>query len=201
MSAVAERSAAETTTCPHCGGRLAADQDWCLDCGAPVNVRIRSAPDWRVPLAIVGGTVLVAAAILVFVLIAASNSANSSVPAVLATPPVHHARHPPPKPTQTQPTTPPAPTLASWPAGVTGYTVILGVIPAKPAATTSANKTAATGIPVGLLYSSDYSSMHPGHWIVFSGTYTSRAQADAAATRLQAKGQASAYSWPVVPAG
>jgi hypothetical protein len=36
---------------------------------------------------------------------------------------------------------------------------------------------------------------------VFSGTYSSRAQADAAATGLQTKGQTGAYAFPVVPAG
>ncbi|HWC84948.1 MAG TPA: SPOR domain-containing protein [Solirubrobacteraceae bacterium] len=210
MSALAERPPTGTAICPECGAHLAAEQNWCLECGAPVKVRIRSAPDWRVPVAIVGVVVAAAAAILVFALSALTSSANRSVPAVLATAPAHHARHHaaaraahPPPATAASPTTavPPAPTIGSWPAGVTGYTVVLGVIPSKPVATASATKIAATGIPVGLLYSSDYSSMHPGHWIVFSGTYSSAAQADADAARLQAKGQTGAYGFPVVPAG
>ena len=91
--------------------------------------------------------------------------------------------------------------IGSWPTGVTGFTVVLGVMPAKEAAKASATTIAATGIPVGLLHSNDYSSMRPGDWIVFSGTYTTRTQADAAATRLQAKGQPAAYAFAVVPAG
>jgi hypothetical protein len=207
VSAVAERSPTETTICPNCGARLAGDQDWCLECGAAVKVRIRPAPGWRAPVAIVGGVVVVSALILVLALSALSSSANSSVPAVLATPPVHHARHHAAAAAKTQAAaktpaaTRPAATIASWPAGVTGYTVVLAVIPTKPAATASATKIASAGIPVGVLSSSDYSSMRPGDWIVFSGTYSSRAQADAAATGLQTKGQTGAYGFPVVPAG
>ncbi|HWF25361.1 MAG TPA: SPOR domain-containing protein [Solirubrobacteraceae bacterium] len=202
MSAVAERSPTETTICPHCGARLAGDQEWCLECGAAVKVRIRPARGWRVPVAIVGGVVVVSALILVFALSALSGSANSSVPAVLAAPPVHHARHHAAAPAaRTSSTTKPAATIASWPAGVTGYTVVLGVVHARSAATASATKIASAGIPVGVLASSDYSSMRPGDWIVFSGTYSSRAQADAAATGLQTKGQTGAYAFPVVPAG
>jgi hypothetical protein len=206
VSAVAERSPTETTICPNCGARLARDQDWCLECGAAVKVRIRPAPGWGVPVAIVGGVVVISALILVLALSALSSSADNSVPAVLATPPVHRARHHAAAATKTQAaktpaTTKPAATIASWPAGVTGYTVVLGVVPTKPAATTSATKIASAGIPVGVLSSSDYSSMRPGDWVVFSGTYSSRAQADAAATGLQTKGQTGAYAFPVVPAG
>src|SRR6202021_2285180 len=84
-------------------------------------------------------------------------------------------------------TAPPTTTIATWPAGVTGYTVVLGGIPGKPAATAGAAKLAAAGISVGVLDSSDYSSMTPGDWIVFSGTYTTQAQAAAAAAHLKTK--------------
>jgi hypothetical protein len=83
---------------------------------------------------------------------------------------------------------------------MTGYTVVLGVIPVKSAATASATKLAAAGISVGVLDSSDYSSMHPGDWIVFSGTYTTLARATAAAAELKTKGQTGAYAFSVVPA-
>jgi hypothetical protein len=212
VSAVAERSAAGTV-CPSCGARLAADQDWCLECGTAVKIRIRSAPDWRVPVAIVAGVVAVAAAGLVFALVALSNTANRSVtttPAVASTPPATAtpavtttSAAPATKTAATSPTAttaPPTTTIASWPAGMTGYTVVLGVIPVKSAATASATKLAAAGISVGVLDSSDYSSMTPGDWIVFSGTYTTQAQAAAAAAQLKTKGQTGAYAFSVVPA-
>lgn len=208
MSALAERSASEGV-CPHCSARIAADQQWCLECGTAVRVRIRPAPDWRAPVAIVAGVVALVAAGLIVALIALSNTADRSVSTVTATAPAPAAAAP--APTTPAPTTAPAEkpataitpttTLASWPAGVTGYTVVLGVDPSKASATTSATKIAASGIPAGILNSSDYSSMRPGDWIVFSGTYSTRAQADAAATHVQAKGQPGAYAFSVVPAG
>jgi hypothetical protein len=83
---------------------------------------------------------------------------------------------------------------------LTGYTVVLAVIHDRAAATASADNIAATGIHVGLLYSSDYSSMRPGDWIVFSGSYPSLAQADTAVAALKTKGQTGAYAFSVVPA-
>jgi hypothetical protein len=163
-----------------------------------VTPHIHAAPDWRVPLAIVGTVVVLAAVVFVYMLVSLSNSANRSAAAAVAAAPA---------PTQITVTTATAPAatttpttpLAVWPPGVTGYTVVLGVIPSRAAATKSANKIAAAGIPVGVLYSSDYSSMTPGDWIVFSGTYTTDAAASAAATQLQTKGQTGAYAYRVVP--
>lgn len=173
-------------------------------------MRIRPAPDWRVPVAIVGGIVALVAAGLLFALVSLSNTANQSVstvtvaaaapPAATPKPPATPPAATTPKPATTAATTPATATIASWPAGVTGYTVVLDVIPGKAAAKARATDVAAAGIPVGLLYSSDYSSMRPGDWIVFSGTYTTRAEADAAATRLRAKGKPGAYAFSVVPA-
>jgi hypothetical protein len=208
VSALEERTASETA-CPRCGTGLATDQEWCLECGTAITTRIRPAPDWRVPVAIVGGIAALVALGLLFALVSLSNTANQSVstvtvaaaPAPSATP---KAPATPPAATTPKPATtanaPAAATIASWRAGVTGYTVVVDVIPAKAAAKARATAVAAAGIPVGLLYSSDYSSMRPGDWIVFSGTYTTRAQADAAATRLQAKGEPGAYAFSVVPA-
>ena len=196
MSALASRPPGEATACPHCGARFVPGQDWCLECGTAVNIRIRPAPDWRVPVAIVGGVVILVVVVLVLTLNAASDSANRSVPAILATAPVHHHRAPS---APSSPKLPVGPTVGSWPAGVTGYTVVLGVIHDRAAATADARRIAVTGVPVGVLFSSDYSSMRPGDWIVFSGTYPSKAEADTAAASLKARGQPGAYAFSVVP--
>jgi hypothetical protein len=45
--------------CEACGGELAQDQEWCLDCGA-ARTLLRAAPDWRIPAAIVALLVAVA---------------------------------------------------------------------------------------------------------------------------------------------
>lgn len=178
---------------------MAAGQDWCLECGTAVNIHVRSAPNWRIPVAIVVGVVALVVVVLVLTLNAASDSANQSVPAVLATAPpaVHH--HATAKPAAGPPAAT-GPTVGSWPAGVSGFTVVLAVIHDKAGATSEAKKIALTGVPVGLLFSSDYSSMRPGDWIVFSGTYTSRGGAETAATALKGRGQPGAYAFSVVPA-
>lgn len=46
-------------TCRQCGMSLAADQEWCLECGT-ANTVIRKAPDWRVAAATVSLLVLIA---------------------------------------------------------------------------------------------------------------------------------------------
>jgi hypothetical protein len=140
VSAPTERLARETT-CTRCGARLAADQDWCLECGAAVRTRILPAPDWRVPLAIVGAVIALAAAALVLALISLSNSANrSDTPAVTSAP------------------------------------------------------------AAAIISSSDDSSMRPGDFIVFSGTYATRTRAEAAASALHAQGRTGAYAFSVFPA-
>jgi hypothetical protein len=155
-----------------------------------------------VPAAIVFGVIALCAVGLVIALVALSNTANRSVGAV---PPAGAAASPQtpaptaPATTSTPAATPTAGTIAKWPKGTIGYTVVLGVIPGRPAAKASALKIAATGIPVGLLLSSNFSKMAPGAWIIFSGVYTTQAEATAAATSLKAKGQTGAYAYNVIP--
>jgi hypothetical protein len=51
------------------------------------------------------------------------------------------------------------------------------------------------GLPqVGVLDSGQYSSLHPGYFVVFSGIYSSRGQADAAQAAAADKGFRLAYS-------
>lgn len=38
--------------CPLCGATLAADQEWCLSCGAAARTRLASPPGWQAPLAL-----------------------------------------------------------------------------------------------------------------------------------------------------
>lgn len=211
MSALAERKATGSV-CTRCGAQLAPDQDWCVECGEATTTRFSETPDWRVPVAVVGGVVLLAAAALVFLLVSLSNSANSSVAASSVPPaqprPAASAGAKPRAVPVTRAATNPSASartttgtrITAWPAGVTGFTVVLGVVPDKAAATASAQRIAASGIPVGLLDSSDFSSMSPGDWIVFSGTYATSAEAAAAAKTLQGKGQTGAYEFSVVPA-
>jgi hypothetical protein len=85
-----------------------------------------------------------------------------------------------------------------WPLAVDGWTIVLVSYPstrgpAAPLAT--AKRAAGLGMPeVGVLDSSDFSSLHPGYSIVFSGVYTSRADAETALTSARATGFGSAYT-------
>ncbi|HEY2936918.1 MAG TPA: zinc ribbon domain-containing protein [Gaiellaceae bacterium] len=100
----------------------------------------------------------------------------------------------------TTPTTPPAKRgLTQWPAGRSGYTVVLESLPAGgggvAAAERKAKQALAAGLPqVGVLESGKYSSLHPGYAVVFSGVYPTLAQAQTAAGAAQSKGFQSAYA-------
>ncbi len=106
----------------------------------------------------------------------------------------------------TTPTTPPPATtiprprggLIQWPAQQNGWTVVLESIPAPAGRALSiarARSASTAGLPqVGVLDSSRFSSLHPGYFVVFSGVYASKSQADTAVGQAQAKGFRSAYS-------
>ena len=93
---------------------------------------------------------------------------------------------------------PPSPNaLAVWPAGQSGYTDVLLSLPAaggRAAAVARARQAKRDGLKqVGVLASSDYSSLHPGYFVVFSGVYETQAEATAALSAAHAKGFPSAY--------
>jgi hypothetical protein len=107
----------------------------------------------------------------------------------------------PSTPTAPPPATTTAPrpgALTPWPAGQSGYTVVLESIPTsgngRALALDRARSASKAGLPqVGVLDSSLYSSLHPGYSVVFSGIYDSRAQADRAQVAANAKGFSAAY--------
>jgi hypothetical protein len=89
--------------------------------------------------------------------------------------------------------------LTPWPAGRSGYTVVLESVPSggggAAAAQRKARQALAGGLAnVGVLDSGQYSSLHPGYAVVFSGIYATLAQAQTAAAAAQAKGFPSAYA-------
>lgn len=53
--------------CPHCSSPLRDDQEWCLECGTATTL-IRTPPDWRIPVAIVGAVIAIALAGLIVAL-------------------------------------------------------------------------------------------------------------------------------------
>jgi hypothetical protein len=102
-------------------------------------------------------------------------------------------------PATTSPTPPGTPgSLVSWPAGRSGFTVVLESIPTSAGRSfglARARSAARSGLPkVGILDSGRFSSLHPGYFVVFSGIYGTRSEADRARITATAKGYPNAYA-------
>ena len=208
--------------CPRCGAALTDVQEWCLHCGAAVGTRVVAAPGWRTPIVVVGGLLALAAVAIAVALVQLADDTGDVTqdPAVAAATPTPPAAAPTPTPTPTLPeasgqetptptpdanATPiPTPTtpsgggsVASWPAGESGWTVILSSDETKSEAQTKARGFTADGVAgVGVLNSDNFSSLKPGYWVVFSGEYDSQSAASAALDGLDVK---DAYVRRVVP--
>jgi hypothetical protein len=79
--------------------------------------------------------------------------------------------------------------------------VILASSKDKASAEATAEQIGAGGTQVGVLSSSEHPSMAPGHWVVFSGRYPSKTQAETAAANLRASGESTAHARLVEPPG
>jgi hypothetical protein len=99
--------------------------------------------------------------------------------------------------TATTPKPPNPNALTFWPAGKNGYTDVLESLPVtagRDAAVARARKAKRNGLEeVGVLVSSQYSSLHPGYYVVFSGVYATQAEASAGLAAARAKGFPDAY--------
>lgn len=88
-------------------------------------------------------------------------------------------------------------TIMNWPSGTDGFTVVLrstpvseGRGPAESAAQQAINR----GLPeVGILNSSDYSSLNAGYYVTFTGVYDTQNEAENALPRARASGFPTAY--------
>lgn len=110
-----------------------------------------------------------------------------------------------PKPTVTTgplPKAPGPPTtglagLATWPAVADAYTDVLASIPyssGRAIAIARARQAKSAHLPrAGVLVSSDYPSLHPGYYVVFSGVYRTSAAAVTALAAAHARGFRDAY--------
>lgn len=85
----------------------------------------------------------------------------------------------------------------TWPAGKDGFSVFLRSVPTsegRSAADAEAARARNRGLPqVGVLNSSDYSSLRPGYWVVFTGIYDTQQQANAALPNARSRGYPLAY--------
>ena len=194
--------------CPRCDATLSAEQEWCLECGAAVGTRIAEPRGWRASLAIVG--VLLALALIAVVLAIAELSrdaegvqevAGTPTPAAAtpsATPAPGEEGGATPTPTASPLATPSAsatpdsggasPTagLAEWPEGKTAWTIVLNSSGTQEDAERLAGELAAKGVPdVGVIDSDDFESLGPDSFVIFSGTYDSESEAQAALAKIR----------------
>ena len=87
--------------------------------------------------------------------------------------------------------------IISWPAGEDGFTVVLRSVPTsqgRAQAESAAQQARNRGLPeVGILESSDYSSLNPGYYVTFTGVYDTQNEAENALPRARTAGFPTAY--------
>ena len=213
--------------CPRCGTAYAPGQEYCLECGLRLPARsglfsgVAAAwarrgwypGDWVWPVLVF--LVLAGIGALAAILLSGGSGNTGTIvglppPAstggqgvtVPTTPTETTPTVTQPPPTTTPPTTTPHPSsqLTTWPTR-DGYTVILQSIPAgasRANAVRTAKQALAASLPqVGVLDSAQYSSLHPGYYVVFSGVYPSNAAASVHITEAQQAGFRAAYVRPI----
>jgi hypothetical protein len=214
MSRRAEALAAVEGLCPRCGAPRERRQEYCVECGLRLPSLQGGVPalrrrwlryfawypgDWvwvsllMLLVAAAGGAAAIA--------FGADSNADTSTTSVAPAPrPARAAPAPLPEAGSSGRTSSsPAPAArAGWPAGRRGWTIVLFSYPSTTgttAAYSTAARAARQGLPeVGVLDSGRFASLHPGYSVVFSGVYSTAAEADAALRSVRAAGFSSAYT-------
>lgn len=95
-------------------------------------------------------------------------------------------------PTTSNPSTSSAGSRGDWPGG-SGFTVILASKGSEAEARSLQSQATAAGLDAGVLYSSNFRSLRPGYWVVFSGTFSTATDAGRRAARAKELGYTDAY--------
>ena len=218
--------------CPRCAAPYAEDQEYCLECGeripAAPGLTTRLGNRWRRSVgwypgdwiwpALLALVVAVAAGLLSALFLAdESSSAGGTLVRTLERPSTEPQRQAPSEPTITAPTTttattgttqrkpppPPRKALVFWPAGKSGWTIVLDSVPAtngRAGAVAEAKQAARLGMKeVGVLDSSRFSSLHPGYFVVFAGIYDTEAEAQSHVIEAHRHGYRGPYPRPITP--
>jgi len=143
-----------------------------------------------------------------------SSSANETVVATSPAASSVRATTTAPEPTTTTPTStttagrkppppPPPPTLASWPPAKSGWTIVLDSVPSvngRAAALAEAKQALHVGMKhVGVIDSSQFSSLHPGYYVVFAGIYDTEAGAQSHVIDAHQHGYRGPYPRRIIP--
>jgi hypothetical protein len=203
------------TACPRCGAHYAGDE-YCLACGAPLGAApTRSARfrEWSAANPLwTALAVLVLAALGALVAITASRGGASGETLVatrlpdrttVRTAPVFGTVTEPPSTARTTTAAAPPPagptptTLTEWTLP-DGYTLVLASVPRENGRATAveiAKRALSEGLPsVGILDSKDFAGLHPGYFVVFSGVYSSNADASEHLSQATTAGFSAAYA-------
>jgi septal ring-binding cell division protein DamX len=179
--------------CPNCGAHSDPGQLVCLECGSRLALDYRRPRGWRPAAAIIGLVLLVAGAAFAITLVTVDDDSKDEVAATKAGKQTEAAAKPAPNPapereTSSKPSKP-AQTggVPSWPARRNGFTVVLLSAGDEASARDFARNARKGDVDAGVLRSDDYSSLEKGFWIVFSGVYKTRAQAERATARLDGR--------------
>jgi cell division septation protein DedD len=92
--------------------------------------------------------------------------------------------------------------LIEWPSSRSGWTIVLSSVPTtngRAAALDDARAAVRKGLRAGVVASDDYSSLHPGYYVVFTGIFGSQDEAQAALAAAHSRGYPRAYVRPVSP--
>lgn len=198
----------QAETCPRCGAGVEPGQEYCLECGlrlpggglaGAVGSRWKRGPDWLLP--VLAGLLVAAAAAGLAIWISRSAEPNpffaATGPNTVETPTTSPTVAPTSTPTvietETAPTTPtsPHPTASpiEWPQSENGYTNVIASIPSsagRAVAIGKAREGLRSGLPeVGVIDSGEFSSLHPGYYVVFSGIYDDQRSALTDLPRVQ----------------
>jgi predicted nucleic acid-binding Zn ribbon protein len=198
------------TTCPSCDAPAQPGQLVCLECGTRLELDYKRPRGWKLPVAVVLAVVLVAAGAFAIAISRVSDDAESEVADAPAgaeerqteeekrqpgedketrTGEGRERREPRERPRE-RPRPPERraartdPRARTWPAGRDGFTVVLISTEDQASARQFARTARQGGTSVGVLRSDDYPSLQRGFWIVFSGVYKGRPEAERAANRL-----------------
>jgi hypothetical protein len=204
----------QTLPCPSCRAAVAEDQNYCLSCGArQARARTRVEPtaagpaataselvpaglapqrDWT-PVVALGGLAVLALVLVIGVLIGRSGQSSTksaAAPQVIQLQGSGNGATPSSTGAAGNSTAAAVGKISDeWPSGKSGWTVALqslGKSGATPGSVTAA-KSAAAGNGakhVGVLDASNYTSLGSGY-VIYSGVYSSQAQATAALAKLK----------------